>query len=83
MTAITYTDRGEINEGLKLKVIEASVTATSNTITITDMTTIRAAFAYVSGTEATLLDLGIATNVITTAGHTSGTETWIITVIGI
>jgi len=82
MAAITYTNYGDITEGLKLKVITASVTANSNTITVADMTSIYFVHAYVSGTEATPLDVTISNNIITTAGYVTGTETWILLVIG-
>ena len=82
MAAITYTSGGQINENIKLKILTASVTATTDTITIEDMNSIVFCHAVVSGTEATALDVTLSTNTITTAGHTSGTETWILLVIG-
>lgn len=83
MGALTYTNYGEVSGDMKFKVITASVTATDDTITITDMRTIYYVRAIVSGTEATALDVSISNNIITTAGYTSGTETWIIFVAGI
>jgi hypothetical protein len=82
MAAITYTQKGDITEGIKIKVIDASVTATSNTITVADMTTVLDVRATASGTPGTLKACTFSTNVITTDGHITGTETWRLIVFG-
>lgn len=83
MGALTYTNYGEATGDMKFKVITADVTSATDTITITDMRTIYYVHAYVSGTEATALDVTISNNIITTAGWSSSTETWILFIGGI
>ncbi len=82
MAGISHTVLNKIfGDGLVM-IISASVTATSNTITIPEMTTVNYVRAIVSGTEETDLAVTISTNTITTAGHNSGTESWILEVWG-
>ncbi len=84
MAALTPTTEYEGCVGdLKIKVVKVSVTSSSDTITFDDMTSVKFVHAYISGTEDTALDVTISNNVITTAGHSSGTEVWDMLVIGI
>lgn len=83
MAAATEVRDETIEVGdLKIHVGQWTVTASTNTITFSDMSNIRYARAYVNGTEETDLALSLSSNVLTTAGHSSGSETWDILVIG-
>jgi hypothetical protein len=82
MAAITYTQKGDVTEGFKMKVIDASVTAADNTITVADMTTILDVRVSISGTPGTLKACTFSTNVITTTGWSSSTESWRLVVFG-
>ena len=83
MTATLSSEYEGCVGDLKLKVCKFSVTATTDTYSFGDMTSIKFVHAYVNGTEATALDLTISNNQLTFAGHSSGTETWDVLVLGI
>lgn len=68
---------------LKIHAMQYTVSGSSETITVSDMTSIKHVHCYINGTEATALDVTISGNEITTAGHSSGDETWDLYVVGI
>lgn len=83
MTALTPSSDRDINGGMKMKMIEVEVTSATDTITLSDFTTIKDAKACIAGTPETLIACTFSGNVITTTGWSSGTEDWVIEVYGV